>query len=485
MIRKQPASRKNSAGWLVSHLLRTYCEKIVRLLLKKNELVEVTISGISQDGNGVGRHKGQVVFVPMTAVGDRLRVKIVKVLKTHAFGIVAELLEPSPDRVENDCPVYRRCGGCSLRHIGYAGEMVSKSSWLADNMRRIGHIQADWDAAIPAGEACRYRNKAQYPVRRVNGEIRTGFYARHSHDLVPVWDCRLQPAFFADIARAFCAFMEDNGIEPYSDSDHSGLVRSLYIRHAKATGQVMVCVVINGGAIPQEEKLVACLRTACSAITSIVTNTNRQRGNTLLGDRERTIYGTDTITDRLCGVTVALSPRSFYQVNHDGAEALYRQAFAYAQPQPGDLILDLYCGAGTIGLSFLAAMQPQTARLIGVEVVEAAVGNARRNAAQNGMTHAEFLCADAAGAVQELQARGLTPDMVLLDPPRKGAAPEVLLAIAQMKTPKIVYISCNSATLARDCARLAELGYQVRRGVAADMFPRTAHVEAVVLLMLS
>ena len=450
--------------------------------MKKNQVVELTITGISQDGSGVGRHEGMVIFIPMAAVGDRLRVKVVKALKSHAFGIIEEILEPSPHRIENDCPAYKRCGGCSLRHIAYENESEIKAGWLTENLSRIGHIQVEMDTPIAGEQSCRYRNKAQYPVRRVNGKIRTGFYARHTHDLIPVEDCRLQPAFFADIARAFCAFLEDNGIEPYSDSDHSGLVRSLYLRHAAATDQVMACLVLNGNGMPQEEALVACLRGACPQMSSIVINTNRQRGNTLLGDKERTIYGADTIADVLCGVAVELSPRSFYQVNHDGAEALYRKAFAYASPQPGDLILDLYCGAGTIGLSFLAAMQPQAARLIGVEVVEAAVENARRNAAQNGMNHAEFLCADAGGAAQELQKRGLTPDMVLLDPPRKGAAPEVLLAIAQMKPRKIVYISCNSATLARDCARLAELEYRVQRAVAVDMFPRTAHVEAVVLL---
>ncbi|MDL2234345.1 23S rRNA (uracil(1939)-C(5))-methyltransferase RlmD [Ruminococcaceae bacterium OttesenSCG-928-L11] len=446
--------------------------------MRKNEIVPLSITDIAQDGNGVGRYEGMVVFVPMTAPGDEIEARIVKVLKHHAYGIVARITSASPHRETPSCPVYKRCGGCSLQHLSYPAELSLKSNWVRENLARIGHLQPQLEAPIPSPQSQQYRNKAQYPIRRQNGHITAGFFAKRSHDLVPVADCILQPAVFADIVGTVCAFLEETGLDPYDEADGTGLVRCLYLRRADATGQIMVCLVINGGGIPGEQDLVSRLTAAFPAIATIVLNINRQRGNAILGDSERILYGDGKIRDILSGVSVELSAKSFYQVNHDGAQLLYQKALEYAAPQADDLLLDLYCGAGTIGLSMAA----QAGRVLGVEIVEEAVTDARANAARNGIANAEFLCADASGAVLELQGRGISPAVVVLDPPRKGTTPEAIRSIVEMHPKRVVYVSCNSATLARDCALFREYGYMLTKAVTVDMFPRTAHVECVVLM---
>jgi 23S rRNA (uracil1939-C5)-methyltransferase len=448
--------------------------------LKKNDVIPLTVTAVTQDGNGLGRAEtGMVVFVPLTAAGDVIRARIVKVLSSHAFGVVEEMIAPSPRREENTCPAYKRCGGCGLRHLSYAEELTVKAGWVEENLRRIGHIQVPLEPPIPAPQTERYRNKAQYPIRRVGGSIRAGFYARRSHDLIPVEDCPLQPACFAAIAKAFCGFLEERGLEPYDETTGKGLVRTLYLRLAETTGQVMVCIVANGGGIPGERELVERLRQVHPDIATVVLNINRRRDNVILGDSERILYGDGKIEDTLGGVRVRLSAKSFYQVNRAAAELLYRKALDFAAPHPEDTLLDLYCGAGTIGL----AMAGQVRQVIGVEVVEAAVEDARRNAAANGIPNASFFCANAAAAVELLRERHITPRIAVLDPPRKGADPAVLAALPAMGIDRIVYVSCNSATLARDCARLADLGYKAERAAAVDLFPRTTHVEAVLLLI--
>jgi 23S rRNA (uracil1939-C5)-methyltransferase len=449
--------------------------------LKKNDILPLTNTAITQDGNGLGRTEaGMVVFVPMTAAGDIIRARIVKILSSHAFGVVEEMLTPSPRREENTCPAYKRCGGCGLRHLSYAEELAVKAGWVEENLRRIGHLSIPLEPPIPAPQSERYRNKAQYPIRRVGGKICAGFYARRSHELVPVEDCPLQPACFAAIAKSFCDFLEERGLEPYDETTGKGLVRTLYLRLAETTGQVMVCIIANGGGIPGEMELVERLRQANPDIATVVLNINRRRDNVILGDGERILYGDGRIEDKLGGVTVRLSARSFYQVNRAAAELLYQKALEFAAPHPEDTLLDLYCGAGTIGL----AMAGRVRQVVGVEVVEAAVEDARHNAAANGISNASFFCADATAAVELLRERRISPRIAVLDPPRKGVDPAVLAAIPAMGVERVVYVSCNSATLARDCARLAALGYEAQRAVAVDLFPRTAHVEAVVSLKL-
>lgn len=447
-------------------------------MLTKNKLIPLEITAISHEGDGIGRFEGMAVFVPMTAIGDRIRAKVVKVLKNHAYAIIDELVQPSAHRVPEDCPVFARCGGCSLRHIGYPHELAVKSGGVGDNLARIGSIDCALDVPLPSPCIDRYRNKAQYPVRRINGKIRTGFFAKRSHALIPVEDCLLQPAFFRDITQTIVAFAEQFSIEPYDEEAHSGVLRHIYIRFAEKTGQVMVCLVINASTLPHGQELVRRLRAACPDVATVVLGINKERTNVVFGSKVTVLFGPGHITDELCGISVDISPLSFYQVNRPAAEALYRTALEYADPRPGDTLLDLYCGAGAIGLSMAHAVK----EVIGVEVVAEAVEDARKNARQNGITNARFLCADAFEAVAQLQKEGMKPDIVVLDPPRKGAGADVIACIGQLSPQKVVYISCNSSTLARDCKALYALGYRMEKARAADLFPRTAHMECVALL---
>lgn len=447
--------------------------------LKKNQLVDLIIEAVSSDGNGVGRIDGMVVFVPFTAPGDVLRVKLVKVLKNYCFGIVQEILQPSPDRQEDDCPVYHRCGGCCYRHVRYQSELLWKQQSVADNFKRLGGIELAFEPIVTSGQSSGYRNKAQYPVAvDEEGRVRIGFFARRSHRVMHCTDCDLQPAFFAELLDCIAAFIEEKRIPVYDEQTHMGLVRHVYLRHAETTNETMVCLVLRSAKLPFAEELVGRLRAVCESVRSIIINVNPRRTNVILGEKCVTLYGSDTITDVLCGLKVQLSPLSFYQVNRRGAELLYQKAAEFADLQGNEVLLDLYCGAGTIGLS----MARRVKRLVGVEVVAPAVENARNNARINGIDNATFLCDDAAGAVRALGKEGLQPDVVILDPPRKGCGEDVVRTVAAFQPQKIVMISCNSATAARDCKLFGELGYAVKRGAAVDMFARTAHVECVVLL---
>ncbi|MBC8545828.1 23S rRNA (uracil(1939)-C(5))-methyltransferase RlmD [Clostridiaceae bacterium NSJ-31] len=444
----------------------------------KNDLVELSIIDITDEGNGVGKIDGFAVFVPGTAVDDRLRVKLVKIQKNFAYGIVEEILSPSPDRIPVDCRVYRQCGGCSLRHISYQAELQIKQNWVEQHLKRIGGIDAPVLPIIGSPRQDGYRNKAQYPVRMEDGELRLGMFGKRSHRVIPCTDCRLQPSEFESILKTIRDFCLEWKISIYNEEKYSGLLRHVYLRSAQATGEIMVCLVINGVSLPHSGELVDRLRTVCPSVASIVLNRNREKTNVILGQHCQTLWGKDTIADILCGVRVNLSPLSFYQVNREGAEQLYRVAEEFAGLTGRELLLDLYCGAGTIGLS----MAHRVRELIGVEIIPQAVENARRNAQENGITNARFLCDDAKGAAASLQREGLTPDVVVLDPPRKGCVPEVLEAVSGMNPDRIVMVSCNSATLARDLAALRTLGYHTVKAQPVDMFPRTTHVECVALM---
>ncbi|HWP50924.1 MAG TPA: 23S rRNA (uracil(1939)-C(5))-methyltransferase RlmD [Clostridia bacterium] len=447
-------------------------------MIKKNAIIPLEITGITNEGSGVGRADGMAVFVPFSAVGDKLKVRLVKILSHYAFGIIEEVLSPAACRLDDDCPIYRRCGSCSLRHISYEQELLTKNGWVEENMRRIGKQEITLPPAIPSPQHDRYRNKAIFPVSQQNGKPIVGFFAKRSHRVEPADDCLLHPIFFGDITAAFCDWLSKFDISIYDENAHRGLVRSLYIRHAEATDQVMVTVIANGSNLPHTQALVAALRNACQAITSVMLNINRDKTNVLLGTECQTLWGESTITDRLCGLSFSLSPLSFYQVNRRGTEQLYGIASEFAALSGGETLLDLYCGAGTIGLS----MAHQAHMLIGVEIIPTAVENARQNAELNGIENARFICADATEAATHLNAEGIAPDVIILDPPRKGCTPELVKTIARMAPKRIVMVSCNSSTAARDVALFGELGYVPQRIQAVDMFPRTAHVETVVLM---
>lgn len=454
----------------------------MRQTLEKNETVRLKITGISSDGNGVGRFGGMAVFVPMTAIGDEIDAKIVKVMKNHAFAIIENIITPSDSRVENSCGVYRRCGGCSLRHIDYASELEIKAGWVYENLRRIGGVnigEVALDEPIASPVIERYRNKAQYPVRRLNGKISAGFFAKRSHELVSIKDCALQPVEYSYIIQIVVEFMEKNAVEPYDEETGEGILRHIFIRYAEASDEIMLCLVINAPTMPRVDKLAEMLKIHCPKVSTLVVNVNQKNTNVIFGDKTAVIFGSGYITDMLCGVKVRLSALSFYQVNRKAAELLYRAALEYAAPEKPAVLMDLYCGAGTIGLSMAHAV----GEVIGIEAVPEAVADAEENAKLNGIKNARFICADAALAAEKLKAEGIKPDIIILDPPRKGADEKLPAIIAELSPEKLVYISCNPATLARDISRLAPLGYKLERIRAIDLFPRTAHIECVALMV--
>lgn len=446
-------------------------------MLKKNEEFNLKITGYTSEGGGVGKFDGQAVFVENTAIGDEILCHIIKAKNTYAIGKAMKIIKPSKSRIEPECEAFKSCGGCSFAHIKYEEELKAKEQKVIDAFKRIGGISPKFAPIIPSPETTRYRNKAQYPVRRENGILNIGFYAKKSHRVIDGGDCLLQPVEFTEIIEVFRKWINDNNITVYSENTNLGLLRHIYLRKAFATDEIMVCVVINGKTLPCYENLLSELKSV-DGFKTLVLNMNRQNTNVVLGDECISLYGDGYITDILCGVKVKISPLSFYQVNRNGAERLYNKAAEYAGLTGEEDILDLYCGTGTIGLS----MAQKVKSLIGVEIIPEAIEDAKTNAELNNIKNARFICGDASLAAEKLKDDGITPQVIILDPPRKGCAEELLKTVAQINPQKIVYVSCDPATLARDCARLLELGYAVNEVTPVDMFPRTSHVETVCLL---
>ena len=451
--------------------------------LQKNQILTLRIERLSSDGSGVAHSAdGEAVFVPGTAPGDEARVRIVKDCGRYAFGILDELLTPSPDRIPVDCPVAGPCGGCSLRHLDYAAELRAKQESVLDAFRRIGGLEVPVLDILPSPEVDRYRNKVQFPVGvDKNGAPCIGFFAGRTHRIVPCPDCKLQPSVLNEIGNALCAFFAQQGIRPYDEQSGKGLVRHIFLRRGAHSGQIMVCLVCTRAKLPHAEQLCTVLREQFPAISTILLNVNAKNTNVILGSENHILYGPGYIEDTLCGVPVRLGPLSFYQVNTLAAERLYGVAAQYAQLTPDDALLDLYCGMGTIGLS----MAGQCRELIGVEIVPEAIESAEANAARMGEAVAaksRFFCADAGQAATQLAAEGLHPDIVMLDPPRKGCDEATLSAVVRMAPRRVVYVSCNPATAARDAAWLEMNGYHAEKVQPVDLFPRTKHVEAVLLL---
>lgn len=451
--------------------------------LQKNQLLTLRIERLSSDGSGVAHSpEGEAVFVPGTAPGDEAQVRIVKDCGRYAFGILDKLLAPSPDRIPVDCAVAGPCGGCSLRHMDYAAELRAKQESVADAFRRIGGLDVPVLDALPSPEVDRYRNKVQFPVGRdKNGAPCIGFYAGRTHRIVPCPDCRLQPRVLNDIGNALCSFFAAHGIQPYDEESGKGLVRHIFLRRGTHSGQIMVCLVCTRPKFPHSEELVTALREQFSDIASVLINVNAKKTNVILGEETVSLYGPGYIEDTLCGVPVRLGPLSFYQVNTLAAERLYGIAAEYAQLEPSDVLLDLYCGMGTIGLS----MADRCRELIGVEIVPEAIDSAKANAARMGdavAAKSRFFCADAGQAAARLAAEGLRPDVIMLDPPRKGCDETTLSAVVQMSPRRVVYVSCNPSTAARDAAWLEEHGYHAEKVQPVDLFPRTRHCECVIVL---
>ena len=442
--------------------------------MQKNQEIILEITDITAEGSGVGRYEGMAVFVPLTAVGDTAKVKILKVKKTYAYGKAVEIITPSKERTQNDCPQFSKCGGCVFRHIKYQAELSLKENTVYETLKRIGGVDLKPNPIL-SSTPDRYRNKAQYPVAP-NGGV--GFYAFHSHRIIECEDCILQPQEFKEIVKTVSEWVRKYSISIYDEQKHKGLLRHIYIRKAQVTNEIMVVFVINGESLPQSEQIIKTLVSNCENIKSIQINQNRENTNVILGKTCKTLYGSDHITDILCGIKVRLSALSFYQVNHAMAELLYNKAREYAKPN-GRNIIDLYCGAGTIGLS----MAKYAKSVIGVEIVPEAIEDAEFNAKNNGINNASFICADASSAAERLAKEGIKADTVILDPPRKGCAKEVIETVANNFAPeRVVYVSCDPATLARDIKIFEGLGYKLAEYTPCDLFPRTPHLETAALL---
>ena len=444
---------------------------------KKNATLTLEITGYTAEGMGVARWDGRVVFVPGTILGERWEVQLLKVKTNVAWGRAVRLLAPSPERVELDCPLAGRCGGCQYRHMTYEEELRAKRQRVQDALTRVGGVSLELPQVLGAEDPLRYRNKVQFPVAQEKRGLAVGYYRARSHDVLDVDDCLLQPEAVTTLRRAFKGWMERYRVPAYDEGTRQGLIRHLYVRTNQA-GEALCCVVANGARLPHAPELVQALRQAAPALAGLVLNTNTKDTNVILGPSYRTIWGRDFLEERLCGMTFRLSVPSFFQINRAQTERLYAQALEFAGLTGRETVLDLYCGIGTISL----ALAQRAGQVIGAEIVPEAVQDAQANAARNQVDNARFLCGDAGEAAFQLAAEGVRPQVICVDPPRKGLAPEVPEILASMEPERIVYVSCDPATLARDIKRFGELGYPAVKAQAVDLFPRTAHVETVVLL---
>lgn len=442
--------------------------------LEKNRIYRAHIDGYSSEGLGIARIDGQVVFVHVAIRGETCDVLVMKVLKNAAFGKIAALVEPSPARRTPDCPYYGRCGGCNFRHMSYDEELWAKRARVQDALTRIGGAEVTVEEILGAEQPLHYRNKSIYPISPA-GEV--GFYRARSHQVVDVEHCLIQKPEADALAQAVRDYIARFRVEPYNEATGRGLLRHLYVR-TSCRGESLACLLVNGSRLPHEQELVDMLRAAAPGVCGVVLGENTRRGNAILGDRYRTLWGRDYLTDTLCGLELRLSVPSFYQVNHDQAQRLYEKALEYAGLTGRELAVDLYCGAGTI----TQVLARRARHVIGGEIVPEAIRDAEDSARRNGVENVEFLCGDASRLAAELRQRGLRPDVICVDPPRKGLAPDVVEAAASMEPERIVYVSCDPATLARDAARFAPLGYRPVRACAVDLFPGTAHIETVCLL---
>ncbi len=449
--------------------------------IKKGERLTLVITDLNNLGCGVGHAPdGRVVFVKGAVSGDTVEAEIIKTNKSFLVARLLKTLSPSPHRCKEEfCSAPLACGGCVYRHISYEYELELKREYVKSAFTKAGLGEVTVLPTLHAGRISGYRNKGQYPVARTKDGIKAGFYASKSHSIIPADRCSLQNERFADIVSEVCSFADGNGWSVYDETSGRGLLRHIYLRIGEMTGEIMLCLVINGDSLPCLDSFVKKIRNSFPDITGILLSVNKKNTNVVLGEKFITLWGKDYIDDILCGLRFRVSADSFYQVNRDGAELLYSLAADMAALKGGETLIDLYCGTGTIGLSMASKVE----RLRGVEIVPAAVECARENTERNGIDNAEFFCADAGDRETILRAAGGTrPDAVVIDPPRKGSTRELVECLAGLDVPKIVYVSCNPDTLARDCAWFKKFGYDIGTIQPVDLFPRTGHVESVVCL---
>ena len=443
-------------------------------MLTKNEIYEAVITDYTAEGQGIAHIEGCAVFIPNAIAGERVRVRIEKAQKTWATGKITEILEKSPHRVNRECPVAKLCGGCDFWHMDYQEETRLKAERVKTCLNRMAGEQLEEMPILAAPTCFGYRNKAQYPVAQKKGRAYAGFFRAGTHQVVENDRCYILPEQTDAVKDAVMDYVNQYRVTAYDEVAHKGLLRHIYVRRGAVSGEILVCLVINGEKIPRPGELIQRLK-KIPGFATLVLSVNTKKGNAVLGEEFLPLCGPGYIEDALCGLTFRLSPRSFYQVNHHQAQRLYQAAIDLAGITKEDLVLDLYCGVGTITLAMASAAE----RVIGVEVIPQAVEDARDNARRNGIENAEFLCADAGAAALELEKQGIRPDVVVVDPPRKGLSADAIEAMHRMNPRRIVYVSCDPATLARDVALLKQHGYRLQTAMAADLFPRCAHVESI------
>lgn len=446
-------------------------------MLEKNVVYEAVITDYTAEGQGIAHIEGITVFIPNAIAGERVLVRIETVRKTWAAGKITELLEKSPHRVNRQCPVAKLCGGCDFWHMDYAEETRLKVARVRDCLNRLAGEHFEEIPILAAPALYGYRNKAQYPVASKKGRVYAGFFRAGTHEVVENSRCRILPEETDRVKDAVIDYANQYRVSAYDEAAHTGLLRHIYVRRGAVSGQVLVCLAVNGRTLPHVPELVARLQ-KIPGFTTLVLSVNTKKGNAVLGDEFITLYGPGFIEDTLCGLNFRLSPRSFYQVNHHQAQRLYQAAIQLADISKEDLVLDLYCGVGTITL----AMASAAGKVMGVEVVPQAIEDAKDNAVRNGIGNAEFFCGDAGEAALALEAKGIHPDVITVDPPRKGMNADTIEAITRMSPRRLVYVSCDPATLARDIALLKQRGFRVEKAMAADLFPRCSHVESICLL---
>ena len=466
------------AFFMIKYLLNYGVLRGEPMLNKNDILTDAVIEGYTSEGLGVARADGRAVFVHGALRGETCDIRILKVGKTAVYAKIEKLITPSKHRAEPICPAFRTCGGCALMHMDYAEELFFKKERVENALKRIGGIDLALDAINGAEKCLRYRNKAIYAVSDAGGRAATGFFRARSHDVISVTECPIQSEYADRAALAVRTWMDRYHIPAYDEKTGGGLVRHVFCRYGFKSGEGQVTLVTSGGRLRHAEKLVDIILEKCPETVSIVHNTNETRGNTVLAGHFAVLWGREQIEDELCSLRFSLSPRSFYQVNRDQAEKLYEKAVEYAGLTGRETVIDLYCGTGTITL----CMARGAGKAIGAEIVEAAVEDARRNAERNGVQNAEFICADAGKAAALLKERGVRPDVVVVDPPRKGLSADVIETIAEMSPDRVVYVSCDPATLSRDLRLFSALSYAPQKAEAFDLFPRTSHVETVCLL---
>jgi len=447
-------------------------------IIRKNQIFRVVIDAYSSEASGICRINEFTVFVPGTIVGEEWEIRILKVLKSCAYARGETLLRRSPARIDPGCKCFGKCGGCDCRHMSYEEELRFKLTKVNDALRRIGKQSILAEEIVGSEQIEAYRNKGIFAVGNTDAGVVAGFYRERSHDIIPVEHCAIQDELTHRAAAALKQFMNLNGIPAYDEQTGGGIVRHLFCRRSYRSDDRLLCIVARKGFGSKTRDLVDALRAVCPELTGIVLNINKTKGNTVLSGDFYTLWGKAYIRDTLCGLSFDIAPQAFFQVNPPQAEKLYMKALEYAALSRNDLAFDLYCGAGTISLCLAGA----AGKVIGAEIVPEAIENAKSNASMNGIDNAEFLCADAGQAAGLFSSQGLHPAVVVVDPPRKGMQESAIRAVTSMSPARIVYVSCEPSTLARDILRFQELGYSLRAATAFDLFPRTKHVETVIWL---